>query len=150
MQLHHSGHHATYVKNLNATLASLSALSSSSAPDSLPGTLALQQALRFNAGGHVNHSLFWEGMAPANSPAARTEAAPRLSAAIAARWGSVEGFRAALAKALLGIQGSGWAWLVGEGGVSLRIVTTKDQEAVVEEGSVPILGVDMWEHAYYL
>ena len=150
MELHHDRHHRAYVANLNRALeASVAAL----ARGDLHDYAAQQPAVRFNGGGHINHALFWEGLAPASSADAQLDgAAPRLAAAIAAAWGSADAFRAAFAADLLAIQGSGWGWLVKEEGRqgALRIVTLANQEAVVAPGLVPLLGVDMWEHAYYL
>jgi len=145
MELHHSKHHQTYVTNLNNALKSYSTASSS---NDIPQQIALQQAIKFNGGGHINHSLFWENLTPANSSEAKTDSAPTLVAAIDKTWGSVDSFKATFNKALLGLQGSGWGWLVKDS-QGLRIVTTKDQDPVVS-GEVPIFGVDMWEHAYYL
>ncbi|KAL1856890.1 hypothetical protein VTK73DRAFT_8213 [Phialemonium thermophilum] len=153
MELHHSKHHQTYVTNLNNALRALAAAQSTG---DVAAQIALQPALRFNGGGHINHSLFWTNLTPASSPDTDpAKAAPQLSQAIEQAWGSHEGFRKAFGAALLGIQGSGWGWLVREekggavGGGGLRIVTTKDQDPVVG-GEIPIIGVDMWEHAYYL
>ncbi|PHH63170.1 hypothetical protein CDD81_6221 [Ophiocordyceps australis] len=146
MQLHHSKHHQAYVTNLNAALKAQAA---AVVANDLAQQIALQPAIRFNGGGHINHSLFWHGLAPAASAETDAQAsAPSLSAAIANTWGSLEKFRADFAQALLGLQGSGWGWLVKEG-QALRIVTTKDQD-VVASTKVPIFGIDMWEHAYYL
>ncbi|KAL1643093.1 Superoxide dismutase [Mn], mitochondrial [Diplodia intermedia] len=150
MELHHSKHHQTYITNLNAALSSYS---TATAAGDILTQISLQAALRFNGGGHINHSLFWENLAPANSSDIKlATAAPKLADRIKETWGGEEAFRDAFGKALLGIQGSGWGWLVkveGEGG-RLAIVTTKDQDPVVGPGEVPIFGVDMWEHAYYL
>lgn len=147
MELHHAKHHQAYITNLNKALeASVAA----QARGSLVDAAAQLPAIRFNGGGHINHSLFWENLAPASSADARPEAAPRLTAALEAAWGSVARFREAFAAALLGIQGSGWGWLVKEAATGqLRIVTLANQEAVVV-GDTPVFGVDMWEHAYYL
>ncbi|RYP93799.1 hypothetical protein DL770_000171 [Monosporascus sp. CRB-9-2] len=147
MELHHGKHHQTYITNLNKALeASVAAL----AQGKLHDHAAQLSAIRFNGGGHINHSLFWRGLAPASSPDASPDAAPRLQAAIASTWGGLDAFKAAFAAELLAIQGSGWGWLVREKGTGLlRIVTLANQEAVVV-GDVPVLGVDMWEHAYYL
>ena len=150
MTLHHSKHHQTYITNLNSLL---STQSTSIHTSDITSQLALQQAIKFNAGGHINHSLFWANLAPANSPEAKITAAPELVKDIERVWGGEEEFKEAFGKALLGIQGSGWGWLVkvGVGKESrLVIVTTKDQDPVVGAGETPILGVDMWEHAYYL
>ncbi|KAH7048315.1 Asp f 6-like protein [Macrophomina phaseolina] len=153
MELHHSKHHQTYVTNLNAALEKYSAASASG---DIPTQISLQQALRFHGGGHINHSLFWENLAPANSTDAKIASAPKLAEKIKETWGSEEVFREKFGAALLGIQGSGWGWLVkvddegaGQKG-RLAIVVTKDQDPVVGPGEVPIFGVDMWEHAYYL
>lgn len=155
MELHHSKHHAAYVTNLNSAL---NTLHTASAQGDVAAQIALQPALRFHGGGHINHSLFWLNLCPAGSPEGNAaKAAPRLSAAITATWGGERAFREAFAAALLGIQGSGWGWLVkveagGAGGKEARLViaTTKDQDPVVGRGEVPLIGVDMWEHAYYL
>lgn len=147
MELHHSKHHQTYVTNLNKALASYSSAISAS---DVPAQIALQAAIRFNGGGHINHSLFWQNLAPGGTPATDASAsAPSLLKDITATWGGLEQFQAAFTAALLGIQGSGWGWLIREDKTGLRIVTTKDQDPPVS-GEVPIFGVDMWEHAYYL
>ncbi|KAL2211807.1 superoxide dismutase [Sarocladium strictum] len=145
MELHHSKHHQTYVTNLNNALGSYATAVSS---NDIPAQIALQPAIKFNGGGHINHSLFWANLSPASSPDADPKSAPTLVAAIEETWGSLQDFRAAFGKTLLGLQGSGWGWLVKDGS-ALRIVTTKDQDPVVG-GEVPVFGVDMWEHAYYL
>ncbi|RDW90035.1 superoxide dismutase [Aspergillus mulundensis] len=148
MTLHHQKHHQTYITNLNAALE---AQSTALSTQNISALISLQQKIKFNGGGHINHSLFWENLAPYNSPSTNIESsAPDLKRAIEAQFGSVEGFIKAFNATLLGIQGSGWGWLVKsntpEG--KLEIVTTKDQDPV--SGLVPIFGVDMWEHAYYL
>ncbi|KAG7289359.1 Superoxide dismutase [Mn], mitochondrial [Staphylotrichum longicolle] len=148
MELHHSKHHQAYVTNLNKALESHVA---AVAAGDVAAQIALQQTIKFNGGGHINHSLFWKNLAPAGTEETRADAAKGLVAEIDRTWGGLENFKKTFSAALLGIQGSGWGWLVQEGGHggSLRIVTTKDQDPVVG-GDVPILGVDMWEHAYYL
>jgi Fe-Mn family superoxide dismutase len=145
MELHHGKHHQTYVTNLNNALKSYATATST---NDIAGQIALQNAIKFNGGGHINHSLFWENLTPASSEDANPRSAPTLMAEVDKTWGSLEEFQAAFGKALLGLQGSGWGWLVKDG-QGLRIVTTKDQDPVVG-GEVPIFGVDMWEHAYYL
>ncbi|UNI17898.1 Superoxide dismutase [Purpureocillium takamizusanense] len=147
MELHHSKHHQTYVNNLNAALKTYATASSSG---DIAGQIALQGAIKFNGGGHINHTLFWENLAPASSPEAADpqSSAPTLIAAITQTWGGLTEFKAAFSKALLGLQGSGWGWLIRDG-PQLRIITTKDQDPVVG-GEVPILGLDLWEHAFYL
>lgn len=150
MELHHSKHHQTYITNLNAALKSQQEAIQTS---DIPTQVSLQPVIKFNAGGHINHSLFWQNLCSANSSDAKPSAAPKLVEKIKATWGDEAKFREAFKTALLGIQGSGWGWLVKiEGGKEdrLAIMTTKDQDPVVGKGEVPILGVDMWEHAYYL
>ncbi|CAO2657236.1 Nn.00g033620.m01.CDS01 [Neocucurbitaria sp. VM-36] len=147
MELHHSKHHQTYITNLNAALKSQTEAIHAS---DITSQVALQQAIKFNAGGHINHSLFWQNLAPASSPEARISAAPELINQIRTVWGDEETFREAFKAALLGIQGSGWGWLVRtETGREQRlaIITTKDQDPVM---GVPVFGIDVWEHAFYL
>ncbi|UPL02507.1 hypothetical protein LCI18_013441 [Fusarium solani-melongenae] len=145
MELHHSKHHQAYVNNLNAALKTYASATSS---NDIAGQIALQSAIKFNGGGHINHSLFWENLSPSSSPDSKPDSAPTLVAEISKTWGSLEAFQEVFKKTLLGLQGSGWGWLVKDT-QGLRIVTTKDQDPVVG-GEVPIFGVDMWEHAYYL
>ncbi|KAF2089197.1 manganese and iron superoxide dismutase [Saccharata proteae CBS 121410] len=150
MELHHSKHHNTYVTNLNAALDKYATATSS---NDIPTQIQLQAALRFNGGGHINHSLFWENLAPASSAEAKTSAAPKLLEHINKTWGGEKEFKDKFSAALLGIQGSGWGWLVKVEDAKeprLIITTTKDQDPVVGAGETPIFGVDMWEHAYYL
>jgi Fe-Mn family superoxide dismutase len=147
MTLHHSKHHNTYVTLLNSALQ---AQATALATNDLAAQLHNQVNINFAAGGHINHTLFWANLAPASSADAQETAAPKLLAAIAARWGSVEAFKAAFNAVLLGLKGSGWGWLVQDvDSGALEIVTTKDQD-IVAKGKKPLFGVDMWEHAYYL
>ncbi|KAI1101549.1 superoxide dismutase [Jackrogersella minutella] len=147
MELHYHKHHQTYVTNLNKALE-ISAKAGSEGK--LHDAAAQLSAIRFNGGGHINHSLFWEGLAPPSSQESKLDAAPKLAKAIKATWGSFDKFKEVFGAALLGIQGSGWGWLVKEAVTGqLRIVTLANQEAVVI-GDTPLFGVDMWEHAYYL
>lgn len=150
MELHHSKHHQTYITNLNAALKTQAEAVHAS---DITTQVSLQQAIKFNAGGHINHSLFWQNLVAASSTDAKLSAAPKLIKQIKTTWGDEAKFREAFKAALLGIQGSGWGWLIKvETGSEQRlaIVTTKDQDPVVGKGEVPIFGVDMWEHAYYL
>ncbi|KAK6516149.1 Superoxide dismutase [Mn], mitochondrial [Arthrobotrys conoides] len=135
MELHHSKHHATYIANLNKAISS-------------PKAANTQSLIHFNGGGHINHSIFWNNLTPASSEDANQSAAPSLIQTIEKEFGSFAGFKAKFNAALLGIQGSGWGWLILKGG-KLEIITTKDQDTV-PEGTTAIFGVDMWEHAYYL
>ena len=147
MELHHGKHHQAYVTNLNKALgASATALTTGD----LAGYTAQLPSIRFNGGGHINHALFWQNLSPAALPDSSPDAAPNLKTAISSTWGGLDQFKADFAAQLLGIQGSGWGWLVKERGTGvLRIVTLANQESVVL-GDTPIFGVDMWEHAYYL
>jgi len=146
MELHHSKHHQAYVNNLNKALHDYAAAAVS---NDIAAQIALQPTIKFNGGGHLNHALFWQNLEPAGSDNAKVDAAPTLAAEIDKTWGGFDAFKKAFSAALLGIQGSGWGWLIKEDATGLRIVTTKDQDPLVN-GEVPIFGVDMWEHAYYL
>ncbi|KAG4440714.1 hypothetical protein IFR05_003808 [Cadophora sp. M221] len=147
MTLHHTKHHQTYINVLNATLASQATASNKS---DIVSQIHLQNNLNFSAGGHINHTLFWENLVPSSSPSAQPSSAPKLSAALTSRWGSVSNFQEKFNAVLLGLKGSGWGWLVQdtESGI-LEIITSKDQD-IVPAGKKPLLGIDMWEHAYYL
>jgi Fe-Mn family superoxide dismutase len=155
MQIHHGKHHNTYVTNLNNALKEHADLHDKSAEDLIKNLVAVPDAIRGpvrnNAGGHVNHTLFWNLMAP-NAGGAPSGA---LGEAIHAAFGSLDDFRAKFEAAGTGRFGSGWAWLVVNGG-KLEIVSTANQDnpvmgkAVAGCEGTPILGVDVWEHAYYL
>lgn len=150
MRIHHDKHHAAYVNNLNAALeghADLLALpveqliaDLSKVPE------AKRTAVRNNAGGHFNHTLFWELMAPGGATAPSGD----LAAAIDTAFGSFDGFKEQFAKACVGRFGSGWAWLVVAKGGALSIESSPNQDSPVMEGRAVILGCDVWEHAYYL
>jgi len=150
MDLHYNRHHQTYITNLNNALATHSeALSTSN----LVKQLELQPAIKFNAGGHVNHTLFWENLSPKSTgDSDLASAAPKLHQDIVHRWSSVDTFKSTLEATALAIQGSGWVWLVkssAKDGSPLEITTSKDQD-LPAAGKLAILGIDMWEHAYYL
>jgi Fe-Mn family superoxide dismutase len=147
MTLHHTKHHQAYINNLNTALASQATVSGK---NDIAAQLHLQAAINFHAGGHINHTLFWENLAPASSPSTQPSSASKLAAALTSRWGSLEKFQGKFNAVLLELKGSGWGWLVQdtESGM-LDIVTSKDQD-IVPGGKKPLLGVDMWEHAYYL
>jgi Fe-Mn family superoxide dismutase len=147
MKLHHSKHHQTYVNSLNAALSSQASLT---AAGDIPATIYQQSLISFHGGGHINHTLFWANLSPASSPSTNESAAPNLNKALRTTYGSVENFRTKFNTVLLGIQGSGWGWLVQDVETgNLDIVTTKDQ-GIVPKGKKPLFGIDMWEHAYYL
>lgn len=148
MEIHHSKHHNTYVTNLNAAVegtefAGKDLLELISNIDALPADK--QTAVRNNGGGHANHTLFWEILAPGGATAPTGE----LAAAIDAKFGSFDAFKDEFAKAATGRFGSGWAWLVVDGG-EIAITSTPNQDSPVMEGKTPVLGLDVWEHAYYL
>jgi Fe-Mn family superoxide dismutase len=149
MQIHHGKHHQAYVNNLNAALEKHPALQSKSAEDLIRDLAAvpddIRTAVRNNGGGHVNHTMFWTLMAP-NAGGAPTGA---LRDAIAATFGSFDSFKEQFAKAGVGRFGSGWAWLVDTAG-KLSIESTANQDNPMMEGKKAILGIDVWEHAYYL
>ncbi|CAI7612830.1 unnamed protein product [Penicillium manginii] len=147
MQIHHDKHHQAYVNNLNTALNSQTkALEESN----LRQLVSLQKKVKFNGGGHINHSLFWKNLAPPGSKETNIDsAAPTLKKAIVNQWGSVQKFKDEFNTVLTDLQGSGWGWLANkqvEG--RLEVISLKDQDPV--EDAVPIFGVDMWEHAYYL
>ena len=152
MQIHHGKHHQAYVNNLNAAIEKHPELGSKSVEDLVKNLSAvpedIRMAVRNNGGGHLNHSLFWKWMAPGagGSPTGA------LADAIASAFGSVDAFKDAFGKAGVGRFGSGWAWLVDTGGkLSIESTPNQDSPLMAEYGGLtPILGVDVWEHAYYL
>ncbi|WP_324033206.1 superoxide dismutase [Aeromonas caviae] len=150
MEIHHSRHHQTYVTNLNAALADLPELAALPLEallariDSLPAQV--QGAVRNHGGGHANHSLFWQVM----SPQGGGEPAGELAAAMERYLGGLEAFKQAFTQAALSRFGSGWAWLVVDGRGKLQVVSSANQDSPLIEGLTPILGLDVWEHAYYL
>lgn len=150
MRIHHTKHHQGYVNNLNAALEKHPELGEKTVEqllsdlDSVPQDI--RTAVRNNGGGHANHSLFWPCMAPGAGGAPSGE----LAAAVDSAFGSFESFRESFAKAAATRFGSGWAWLCAGGGGELLITSTANQDNPVSEGLKPILGLDVWEHAYYL
>jgi Fe-Mn family superoxide dismutase len=149
MEIHHDKHHAGYVNNLNAALEKAPELQSRSLDDLLQHLDAVPEsirtAVRNNAGGHWNHSMFWEIM----SPKGGGEPTGKLADAIKSSFGDFATFKTQFADAAAKRFGSGWAWLVNDGG-KLSITSTPNQDTPVMEKKHPILGVDVWEHAYYL
>ncbi len=155
MQIHHGRHHAAYTNNTVAAV--------NEHPELLGHTLeqliadisalprAIQTTIRNNGGGHWNHDLFWEIM----SPRGGGEPSGKLADAIAEEWGDFESFKAAFKQAGMTRFGSGWAWLITDGAGRLKITSTPNQDNplmrhIVDELGTPILGLDVWEHAYYL
>lgn len=149
MQIHHDRHHATYVNNLNNALDGHADLQGKSINDLISAINSVPEnirtAVRNNGGGHANHTMFWEIMSP-NGGGQPTGA---VADAINSTFGSFDKFKEELAKAATGRFGSGWAWLVIDGG-NLAITSTPNQDNPLMEGKTPILGLDVWEHAYYL
>jgi Fe-Mn family superoxide dismutase len=149
MEIHHGKHHAGYVSKLNAALDSHPDLAAKSVEELLAGiqTLpdAIRTAVRNNGGGHANHSLFWSVMTPNGGG----EPGGALADAIDKAFGDFATFQQQFSASAAGRFGSGWAWLVVAGG-SLAVESTPNQDSPIMEGKVPILGLDVWEHAYYL
>ncbi|MFA9414253.1 MULTISPECIES: superoxide dismutase SodA [unclassified Streptococcus] len=148
MTLHHDKHHATYVANVNAALEKhpeigedLEALLAD--VDSIPADI--RQAVINNGGGHLNHALFWELLSPE-----KTEVPSELLADIEATFGSFDSFKEAFTAAATTRFGSGWAWLVVNKDGKLEVTSTGNQDTPIMAGLTPILGLDVWEHAYYL
>ena len=149
MQIHHGKHHAAYVNNLNAALEKHPGLQGKSVEDLIANLSAVPEeirtAVRNNGGGHVNHAMFWQIMGPGKG-GAPTGA---IAAAITGAFGSVDAFKEQMVKAGTTRFGSGWAWLVSSGG-KLTIESTANQDSPLMEGKRAIMGIDVWEHAYYL
>ena len=149
MNIHHTKHHNTYVTNLNNALEGNAELLSKTVEEVVSNLDAVPEnvrtAVRNNGGGHANHSLFWTILTPNGSGAPTGE----LADAIAAKFGSFDAFKEEFAKAAATRFGSGWAWLVVNNG-ELEVTSTPNQDSPLSEGKTPILGLDVWEHAYYL
>jgi Fe-Mn family superoxide dismutase len=144
MHLHHAKHHATYVNNLNVALEQLH---EADAAKDAHKVASLSQAIKFNAGGHANHTLFWQNLCPLKK--ARGEPHGKLAELITRDFGSFQTFKDQFAQQTVAIQGSGWGWLgLDKKSAKLGIASTANQDPLV--GMVPLLGVDVWEHAYYL
>ncbi|KAF2116244.1 Manganese/iron superoxide dismutase [Lophiotrema nucula] len=146
MELHHDKHHQTYVTSLNNFSEQIA---EAKAKEDIQAQIALQPLINFHGGGHINHTLFWENLAPKNQGGGEPPSG-KLSQAINDGYGSLEGFQEKFNVALAGIQGSGWAWLVQDTQTgNIQIKTYANQDPVVGQFR-PILGIDAWEHAYYL
>lgn len=149
MTIHHTKHHQAYIDKVNAALeghqdlAELSVEELMTKLDSVPESI--RTAVRNNGGGHANHSLFWTLL----SPNGGGEPTGELADAIKAKFGSFEAFQDEFSNAAVGRFGSGWAWLVVNNG-ELEVTSTPNQDTPLMEGKTPILGLDVWEHAYYL
>jgi Fe-Mn family superoxide dismutase len=151
MKVHHGGHHQAYVNNLNKALESAPELANKSVEELLKNNLAavpenIRTAVRNNGGGHANHSMFWPIMA-ANAGGSPTG---EVANAISNAFGSFESFREKFTTAAMGRFGSGWAWLVRKGNGNLEVTSSANQDSPLMDGDFPVLGLDVWEHAYYL
>jgi len=149
MEIHHTLHHRAYIDNANRALADQPELRKLTA-EQLLASLAtapesIRTALRNNVGGHVNHTFFWKVIGPASG----SQPSGELAAAINRDFGSFDAFKTQFDDAAMKRFGSGWAWLVSRDG-KLSIVSTANQDSPISDGAAPVLGVDVWEHAYYL
>ena len=149
MEIHHGKHHNAYVTNLNAALEKAPELASKSIEELVTGISsvpeAIRTAVRNNGGGHLNHSMFWQIMAP-NAGGAPTGA---IADAITGSFGSLDKLKEELKKAAIGRFGSGWAWVIDAGG-KLVVESTPNQDSPLMDGKKVVFGIDVWEHAYYL
>jgi Fe-Mn family superoxide dismutase len=149
MNIHHTKHHQAYITNLNAALEKHPELSNKSLDDLLSNLSAvpedIRMAVRNHGGGTWNHNMFWEIMAPKTSVTPSGE----LLKALEAAFGSFDSFKSEFEKAAIGRFGSGWAWLVRRGD-GLAVISTANQDNPLSDGLTPLMGIDVWEHAYYL
>jgi len=149
MEIHHGKHHQAYVNNLNAALEKHPDLQSKSVEDLIRGISTVPEdiraAVRNNGGGHANHTMFWQIMGP-NAGGSPTGA---IADALASSFGSFDAFKEQFAKAGVGRFGSGWAWVIDQGG-KLVIESTPNQDSPLMDGKKAVFGIDVWEHAYYL
>ncbi len=151
MEIHHDKHHGAYVNNLNKALESAPQLAGKTVEELLANNCAIvpeniRTAVRNNAGGHINHSMFWQIMAPK----AGGEPHGKIAEAIQSAFGGFAQFKEKLAAAATGRFGSGWAWVVKDSSGKIDIISTANQDSPVMEGKHPVFGLDVWEHAYYL
>jgi len=148
MQLHHSKHHNTYVTNLNVAMDKLAECEQKG---DTSGIISTQQAIKFNGGGHLNHSIFWKNLAPIGKGGGEMPSGELLTA-INSQYGNLENMQKSLAAATIAVQGSGWGWLGYDKTSSKLVITTCANQDPLEAttGFVPLLGIDVWEHAYYL
>jgi Fe-Mn family superoxide dismutase len=149
MEIHHTKHHATYVKNLNAALEQYQ---EAEKKNDIAKMISLQGQIRFNGGGHVNHSIFWTNLiAPKDGGGQKEGAGDKLLKAIDGQFGSFDSFISTFNQQTAAIQGSGWGWLVyNSQRKRIEIITMPNQDPVTITGHIPLLGIDVWEHAYYL
>jgi Fe-Mn family superoxide dismutase len=150
MQIHHDKHHAAYVNNLNAAIEGQSALQSATIEEILSNINdvpeSIRQAVINNGGGHANHTMFWEIMGPSGGGAP----SGALAEAINKAFGDFDSLKAKVNDAGVKRFGSGWSWLVADQGGNLQVISSANQDSPIMQGLTPLLGVDVWEHAYYL
>jgi len=147
MEIHYTKHHQAYVNNLNAALEKYQ---EAEKKNDVAAMIALQQAIKFNGGGHVNHSIFWTNLAPKSKGGGEPPKGDLLKA-IEAQFGSFDSLKERMSGLSVGVQGSGWGWLGYDKGAQKLVLTTcANQDPLSTQGLVPLLGIDVWEHAYYL
>jgi Fe-Mn family superoxide dismutase len=150
MEIHHDKHHGAYVNNLNKALESAPEWQNKSIEEILTNLNSVPEsirtAVRNNGGGHANHSLFWNWLSPKGGGSPKGD----VESVITSNFGSFDGFKEKFNAAATGRFGSGWAWLVKDGNGKFEIISTANQDSPLMEGKKPILGLDVWEHAYYL
>lgn len=153
MQLHHDKHHQTYVNNVNAALQKHPELAAKPVDELLRDLNAVPEDIRTvvrnNGGGHSNHTMFWNIMGPANTSGIGGQPTGAIADAIKADFGDFDAFQKTFNETTAKQFGSGWGWLVLQGG-KLKVITTANQDSPLSQGLYPILGNDVWEHAYYL
>lgn len=147
MNLHYSKHHQAYVNNLNKAREQYA---EAQRKQDLQAMIALQSAIKFNGGGHVNHSIFWTNLAPKDKGGGNPPTG-ELEKAITHQFGSLQQLVDQMSSKAVAVQGSGWAWLgYNKADKSLQIATCDNQDPLSTKGLIPLLGIDVWEHAYYL
>ena len=155
MEIHHGKHHNAYVTNLNKALESAPDLAGKSLEELLANNCAIvpeniRTAVRNNGGGHVNHSMFWLIMGPKKGGQPQGQPQGKIAEAIQSAFGGFDQFKEKFTAAASGRFGSGWAWLVKDRSGKIEITSTANQDSPLMEGKLPVAGLDVWEHAYYL
>ena len=147
MDVHYNKHHQAYVTNLNKAYASLEQAEKN---NDLPAIMELQSAIKFNGGGHINHSIFWTNLAPTSAGGGQPVKGA-LATCIQEQFGSQEKLIELMSAKAIALQGSGWVWLgFNKALKQLEIATCENQDPLIAKGLIPLLGIDVWEHAYYL